>query len=42
VKSRQAPVCHTEIGFHATLPTLLAIISVKEGRTVCWDGKSAI
>jgi hypothetical protein len=41
VKSRQQPVCHTEVGFHATLPTLLAIVSVKEGRTVRWDGKSA-
>jgi hypothetical protein len=26
---------------HETLPTLLAIISVKEGRTVRWDGTSA-
>jgi predicted dehydrogenase len=41
VKSRQQPVCHAEVGFYATLPTLLAIISVKEGRTVRWDGKSA-
>jgi predicted dehydrogenase len=41
VKSRQLPVSHIEVGFHATLPTLLAIISVKEGRTVRWDGKSA-
>jgi predicted dehydrogenase len=41
VKSRQQPVCHIEVGFHATLPTLLAIVSVKEGRTVKWDGKSA-
>jgi predicted dehydrogenase len=41
VKSRRTPVCHTEVGFYATLPTLLAIISVKEGRTVRWDGKTS-
>ena len=41
VKSRQQPVCPIEIGFYSTLPTLLAIVSVKEGRTVRWDGKSA-
>ena len=41
VKSRQQPVCHIEIGFYSTLPTLLAIVAVKEGRTVKWDGRSA-
>jgi predicted dehydrogenase len=41
VKSRQQPVCNIEIGFYSTLPTLLAIVSVKEGRTVRWDGRSA-
>jgi hypothetical protein len=41
VKSRQQPVCNIEVGFHSTLPTLLAIVSVKEGRTVKWDGKNA-
>ena len=41
VKSRQQPVCNVEVGFYSTLPTLLAIVSVKEGRTVKWDGKSA-
>ncbi len=41
VKSRQQPVCNVEVGFYSTLPTLLAIVSVKEGRTVRWDGKSA-
>ena len=39
VKSRQQPVANVEIGFYSTLPTLLAIVSVKEGRTVRWDGK---
>jgi predicted dehydrogenase len=41
VKSRQQPVCNVEVGFYSTLPTLLAIVSVKEGRTVKWDGKAA-
>lgn len=41
VKSRQKPVCDIETGFHSTLPCLLAIVSVKEGRTVKWDGKAA-
>jgi hypothetical protein len=41
VKSRQQPVCNIEVGFHATLPTLLAIVSVKEGQSVKWDGKTA-
>ena len=39
VKSRQKPVCDMETGFNSTLPCLLAIVSVKEGRTVRWDGR---
>jgi hypothetical protein len=38
VKSRQRPVCDIEIGFNSTLPCLLAIVSIKGGRTVKWDG----
>jgi hypothetical protein len=30
-----------EVGFHSSLPCLLAIVSVKEGRTVKWDGRTA-
>jgi hypothetical protein len=41
VKSRQKPVCDVETGFNSTLPCLLAIVSVKEGRTVKWDGRTA-
>ena len=40
VKSRQKPVCDMETGFNSTLPCLLAIVSVKEGRTVKWDGRN--
>jgi predicted dehydrogenase len=39
VKSRRKPVCDIEIGFNSTLPCLLALVSVKEGRTVKWDGR---
>jgi hypothetical protein len=41
VKSRQKPICDIEIGFNSALPCLLAIVSVKTGRTVRWDGKAA-
>jgi predicted dehydrogenase len=41
VKSRQKPNCDVEVGFYAALPCLLAIVSVKTGKTVRWDGKAA-
>lgn len=41
VKSRQKPICDMEVGFNSTLPCLLAIVSVKTGQTVKWDGKAA-
>jgi predicted dehydrogenase len=41
VKSRQKPVCDMETGFNSTLPCLLGIASLKEGRMVKWDGKTA-
>ncbi len=41
VKSRQQPVCNMDVGFNSTLPCLLAIVSVKTGQTVKWDGKTA-
>jgi predicted dehydrogenase len=41
VKSRQKPNCDIEVGFNSALPCLLAIVSVKTGRTVTWDGKTA-
>jgi len=37
VKSRQKPVSDLEIGFYATLPTLLAVMAVREGRSFKWD-----
>ena len=37
VKSRQKPVSELEIGFYATLPTLLAVRAIREGRAFTWD-----
>ncbi len=42
VKSRQKPTAEFEIGFHSTLPCLLARLSVKEQRAVIWDEKNLI
>lgn len=42
IKSRQKPACDIEIGFHSALPCLLAIVSVKTGKTVKWDGKLGV
>jgi predicted dehydrogenase len=39
MRSRQKPICDMETGFNSTLPCLLAIVSVKESRTVKWDAK---
>ena len=41
VRSRQTPNCDVEVGFHSVLPCLLALVSVRTGRTVQWDGKAA-
>jgi hypothetical protein len=41
MRSRQKPVCDIETGFNSTLPCLLAIVSVKTGQTVRWDGRTA-
>ena len=40
VKSRQKPVSELEIGFYATLPTLLAVKSIREGRSFKWDDEA--
>ena len=41
VKSRQKPVCDMETGFNSTLPTLLAVLSIRQGRSFTWDGTTA-
>jgi predicted dehydrogenase len=40
VKSRQKPVSDLEIGFYATLPCLLGVMAVREGRAFKWDDKT--
>ena len=37
VKSRQQPVSDVEVGFYATLPCVLAIGAMREGRAFSWD-----
>ena len=37
VKSRQQPVSEPEVGFYATLPCVLAIRAMREGRAIGWD-----
>jgi predicted dehydrogenase len=42
VKSRQKQTaCPMETGFNSTLPTLLAVLSARQGKTFTWDGKAA-
>ena len=41
VKSRQRPVGDIEIGFHSSLPCLLGVLAIQQGRTIAWDGNSA-
>jgi hypothetical protein len=42
VKSRnKATACDMATGFNSTLPTLLAVLSVKQQKTFTWDGKAA-
>lgn len=41
MRSRQKPNCDIEVGIYAALPCLLAVVSVKTGKTVCWDGNAA-
>jgi predicted dehydrogenase len=40
VKSRNAPVSDLEIGFYASLPCLLGVKAVREGRSFKWDDAS--
>ena len=37
VKSRQTPISDLEIGFYASLPCLIAIKVIREGRSFKWD-----
>ena len=37
IKSRQKPAADLEIGYHAALPCLLALESLKDGKPLGWD-----
>lgn len=40
IKSRQKPVSDLEIGFNASLPCILGVMAVREGRSLKWDGQA--
>jgi hypothetical protein len=42
VKSRQDPVVSIDTGFYSTLPTLLGVLAVRNGKTYSWDGQRAM
>jgi predicted dehydrogenase len=41
VKSREKPTTDIEIGFNSTLPCLLGILAIRQGRSIAWDGRTA-
>jgi predicted dehydrogenase len=41
VKSRQKTICDMETGFYSTLPLLLALLAIRQGRSFAWDGGEA-
>jgi predicted dehydrogenase len=40
VKSRRKPVSELEIGFYASLPCILGVMAVREGRSLRWDDRT--
>lgn len=41
IKSRGTPTTDIETGFYSTLPLLLGLLAVRDGKTYYWDGKQA-
>jgi predicted dehydrogenase len=41
VKSRARSIADVEIGFNSTLPCLLGLMAIQQGRTIAWDGNTA-
>jgi myo-inositol 2-dehydrogenase / D-chiro-inositol 1-dehydrogenase len=41
VRTRQRPVTDIAIGFNSTLPCLLGVLAIRQGRSLAWDGKIA-
>ena len=42
VKSRQKPITGVETGFYSTLPLLLGVLAVRNGKQYTWNGRSAV
>ncbi len=42
VKSRQDPIVNVDTGFYSTLPTLMGVLAIRNGRTYKWDGRTAV
>jgi predicted dehydrogenase len=40
IKSRQKPVSELEVGFYASLPCILGVMAVREGRSLRWDDQT--
>jgi predicted dehydrogenase len=40
VKSRRQPVANAEVGFYSTLPCLIALMAIQQGRPFAWDGNA--
>jgi predicted dehydrogenase len=41
MRSRQKPAAPIEVGFRATLPTLLGVLAIRHGKPYTWDGRQA-
>ncbi len=41
VKSRKQPVANAEVGFYSTLPCLIGLMAIQQGKSFAWDGKTA-
>ncbi len=40
VKSRQQPRCHIDIGYHSSMPCIIALLSIRDKRQYAWDTAS--
>jgi predicted dehydrogenase len=41
IKSRKDPVVDIDTGFYSTLPTMMGVLAIREGRMYSWDGQQA-
>jgi hypothetical protein len=40
MKTRKRPVADIEIGFYSSLPCLLGIMAIREGKAFTWDAEN--